>query len=81
MMNFFDNIISLFNYKKRVKHWIDINPSAGFYYSRNGLIGDVYGPMGSGRYRTEYQFYKEWKDTIDNEWRLRTKQRSKGSEK
>ena len=81
MMEFFDKIISLFNYKKRIKHWIDINPSAGFYYARNGMIGDAYGPMGPGRYRTKYQFYKEWKDTIDNEWRLRTKQRSKGSKK
>ena len=81
MMEFFDYFKSFFDYKKRVKYFIERNPSMGFYYSRDGKIGDAYGPMGPGRYRTEYQFYKEWRDTIDNEWRLRTTEGSKGSEK
>ena len=78
MIKIFDYFKSLFNYKKRVKHWIEKNPFAGFYYLENGMIGDMYGP---GIYYTEYKFYKEWKDTINYEWGLRTKQRSKGSKK
>lgn len=81
MIEFIDNIVSFFNYKDRVKYFIEKNSSMGFYYALNGYIGDVYGPMGSGRYKTIKNFYKYWKNSIDNEWRLRTKSRINGLEK
>jgi len=81
MMEFFDNIISLFNYKKRVKYFIERNPSMGFFFTIDGKIGDIYGQSCKEDYLSKLDFYLMWKDTIDNEWRLRTKQRNKGSEK
>ena len=81
MIKIFDYFKSFFDYKKRVKYFIERNPSMGFYYSRDGKIGDAYGPMNAYRYMSEKDFYLLWKDSIDYEWRSRTKQRSKGTEK
>ena len=56
-----------------IKKFLEENPNSGYYLTSYGiwpfkkyLVGDVYGPMGPGRYLTIDEFYnryikKTWK--------------------
>jgi len=50
---------------KKVRKFCEVSKGSGFYMDSFGIVGDAYGPMGPGRYTSFVDFYRYYRQDID----------------